>query len=83
LAFFATFPTLRPALPTVFPADFAVSSTVSRTASTGLPAEPLLRELEERLLVCAAGLGFFAVLAFVDLDLGDRLGRAEVDRFFV
>jgi hypothetical protein len=42
-------PTVFPALPTLFPADFAFSSTLSRTASTGFAPEPFLPEPEDRL----------------------------------
>jgi hypothetical protein len=68
---------------------------VSRTASTPWAAEPLPLELDERLRALladlaaglladfAAGLDFFVELALVDFDLGDELGRAAVERFFV
>jgi hypothetical protein len=63
---------------------------VSRTASTGFAPEPFPFEPDDRfrllaapLVDRAAGLDFFVELALVDFDLGDELGRAEVDRFFV
>jgi hypothetical protein len=36
-----------------------------------------------RELDLAAGRAFFVELALVDFDLGDELGRADVERFFV
>jgi hypothetical protein len=50
-----------------------------------LPFEPddRFRLLAAPLVDLAAGLDFFVELALVGFDLGDELGRAELDRFFV
>jgi hypothetical protein len=46
-------------------------------------AAGLLVDLPDPLLLFAAGRAFFVVLALVDFDLRDGLGRAAVELFFV
>ena len=77
-----TLPTALPAPPMLEPADFAFSSTVSRTASTGFDPEPLPLEPVDRLRDLLVGLLPDAVAApFMEKAGIDRLAalHAAID----